>query len=292
MVACRFPGAVALGVATSGDGVEASVVTKTEIGVWLAVAAAAFAGVSMFGEQLMPARLYSVVRWSSLLAFWCMAFCWFMASWRHGLPGTPDLVSEIQDFRVRSTSSRFIAGENIVETQVLLRVAASNASPVPATLVAWNLRAEIPGKDVEVEGPLFLSGGGDAFGLSQVDVTPARPATGSLAFLIKGATVEDIRTATLVLQVKDDFGRIYQTEQQLAPRPREQAVIPYAESTGTIRFPVSGRKRFRHRPGTRTTYRVRLHAPTARRTSRRSPNTAETRWIPCRRATFFPEAPW
>jgi hypothetical protein len=204
-------------VATSGDGLEVSVVTKREIGIWLAVTAGAFAGVSMFGEQLMPARLYSVVRWSTLLAVGWMAFCWVMANRRHGLPGTPDLVGEIQDFRVRSTSSRFIAGENIVETQVLLKVAVSNASPVPATVVAWNLHAEIPGKEFEVEGPLFLSGGGGAFGLAEMDVTPAHPATGSLAFLIKGATCEDIRTAKLVLQMKDDFGRIYQTEQHLTP---------------------------------------------------------------------------
>jgi hypothetical protein len=103
-----------------------------------------------------------------------------------------------------------------LETQVLLKVAVSNMSPVPATVVAWNLHAEIPGKEFDVEGPLFLSGAGNAFGLAEIDVMPAEPLTGSLAFLIKGATCEDMRSATLVLQMKDSAGCVYQTEQQPA----------------------------------------------------------------------------
>jgi uncharacterized membrane protein (DUF485 family) len=196
---------------------EVSVVTKTEIGIWLAVMAVTFLGVTIYGEQLMPARFYSVARWSSLLAVVMMGLSWLLATRYARKSATPQLVSEIQDFRVRSSSTRFIAGQNIMETQVLLKVAVSNSSPVPATVVAWNLHAEIPGKEFEVQGPLFLSGGGDAFGLAELDVTPASPATGSLAFLIKGATCEDIRSATLVLQMKDDFGRVYQTEQQPVP---------------------------------------------------------------------------
>jgi hypothetical protein len=194
---------------------EESVVTKTEVGIWLVVAAATFVGVSIYGQNLMPAKVYNMALWASLAAVVALAISWFMDGWRTVTQAEPpQLVSEIQDFRVRSTTSRFIAGENILETQVLLKVAVSNASAVPATVVAWNLHAEIPGKEFEVQGPLFLSGGGDAFGLAELDVTPASPATGSLAFLIKGATCEDIRGAKLILQMKDDFGRIYQTEQQ------------------------------------------------------------------------------
>jgi hypothetical protein len=198
--------------------------------VWLVSAAIALLGLGRLGVPLVPVRYGAAIFSLGIIALLVMIL-------RQMSPKSPEVIrevlpqlfGEIQSEVIRPSSTRYLANEPVVETEILLKVSVSNLSPIPANVVQWRLSVEVAGKKCHVQGPLYLAE--NAFGppepnwrrlesvrerrewrdelASWCNVVRGKPVVGWLAFYVQGASAVDLENASITLQIMDSSGRLY-----------------------------------------------------------------------------------
>jgi hypothetical protein len=209
--------------------------SKRQFGFWLMSAALAFLVFGLFEVRRVPAHHDTLLLWLGIIAVLVMLFSQLMLKpSARGPEITPQLIGEIQSQVIHPSSTRYFAGERVLETEILLKVSVDNLSSLPAKVVQWILRVEIAGKAYHVQGPLYLAE--NAFGpperkwkrvesmheqrswpdemASWCDVIREKPVVGWLAFFVQGASAVDLENAKLTLQMMDSAGQLYQAYPQ------------------------------------------------------------------------------